>query len=303
VKIFITGGTGFVGTSLSRSLIQNGYFVTTLTRPSSRQKRLPKEVSVVEGNSMEPGEWQHYLGDSDVVINLAGASIFQRWNSKNKQLIRTSRVLTTRNIVNAISLAKDKKIDLINASAVGYYGFHGDEIIDEDIPPGNDFLATVSLDWEAEALKAKASGARVVLCRLGVVLDREGGAMGKLLPLFRLGLGARLGTGKQWFSWIHRGDVLGIILYLLKDRDIEGPINCTSPNPVQNKEMTRLLSRALKRPAFMPPISGNILRLVLGEFAETLLKGQRVVPKVLNERGFPFIYPDFEDALHDMISA
>jgi uncharacterized protein (TIGR01777 family) len=302
VNVFISGGTGFVGASLSEALVQNNFSVTILTRRASPAKKATGGISVVEGNPMEPGLWQDHAAESDVVINLAGASIFQRWNGHNKNMIRKSRVLSTRHIVNALSLRKDNTTDLINASAVGYYGYHGDELIEENTPPGVDFLASVCKEWETEALKAESLGSRVVLCRFGVVLGKGGGALGKLLPLFRLGLGSRLGKGNQWFSWIHIMDVVSIVLYLLQNRDIAGPVNCTSPNPVQNKEMTKRLARAVKRPAFMPPVPGFFLRVVLGEFAQTLIKGQRVIPKILGDREFSFAYPDFEHALLDIIS-
>lgn len=302
MKVCITGGTGFIGTSLVKSLTSKEIPVTIITRSISGKTRIPEGAAVIEGDPRKPGSWQDDLRDFDAVINLAGASIFQRWSERNKKNIRESRILTTRNIVAAVSLHTEKKIDLINASAVGYYGYHGDELLDERTPPGEDFLATVAREWEEEALRASALGARVLICRFGIVLGKKGGALGQLLRLFRLGLGAQLGNGKQWFSWIHEGDLSRIILFLLENRDIRGPINCSAPNPVQNREMTRLLNAAVKRPTFIPPVPGFMLRILLGEFAENLLRGQRVIPKALIDNNFSFAYSNFEDALQDIIS-
>lgn len=302
MRIFITGGTGFVGSALVEALVERGFSVTILTRRASAQKKGHEATCVVEGDARKSGEWQDLLLDHDVVINLAGATIFQRWNDRQKEIIRESRVLTTQQIVTALSLNPEKKIDLINASAVGYYGYHGDELIDEGVSSGMDFLASVCREWEAVALKAKTHGSRVVLCRFGVVLGKQGGALQKLLRLFRWGLGARLGTGKQWFSWIHERDLVRIIIYLLENRDREGPVNCTSPEPVRNEDLTRCLGKALKRPIVMPPVPGFVLRIALGGFSETLLKGQRVIPKALNDDGFSFEYPVLERALQDIVS-
>jgi len=302
VKIFMTGGTGFVGNALAEALVEKGFSVTILTRHASAQKKGHEGTFVVEGDPRKRGKWQELLLDQDVVINLAGASIFQRWNDRQKQIIRESRVLTTQQIVKILSLNPEKKIDLINASAVGYYGYHGDEIIDEGVPSGTDFLASVCREWEAVALNAKTPGSRVVLCRFGVVLGRQGGALQKLLPLFQWGLGARLGTGKQWFSWIHERDLVRIIIYLLENRDREGPVNCTSPEPVRNEDLTRCLGKALKRPIVMPPVPGFVLRIALGGFSMTLLKGQRVIPKALKDDGFFFKYPELAGALQDIVS-
>ncbi len=302
MKIFITGGTGFIGRSLSKELIKNGYEVTLLMR-SLRKEPFDEKVLLLEGNPNEPGPWQEKIKEHDVIINLAGASIFRRWNNKAKKEIFDSRILTTRHLVEALANRKGKETHLLNASGVGYYGFHRDEILDESSPPGNDFLAQLSSEWESEACNAKKFGVRVVLCRFGIVLGKEGGALSKMLPLFKLHLGSFLGNGKQWFPWIHICDVVNIFLFLLKDIRIEGPVNFTSPNPVLNKEMTKTLRGVLKKTTIVPFIPGFILKLILGKFAKVFLEGQRALPRKLMENGFIFQFPILEKALKNLLES
>jgi len=300
MKVFITGGTGFVGSHLTKQLVQKGFHVTVLTRSDSTARLFPESVRLIQGDPSQPGSWQDKLSESAAVINLAGASIFQRWNAKSKRIIRESRIATTRNIVTAIAQRKEDNIDLINASAVGFYGHSGEEPCDENHPPGSDFLASVTREWETEALKAHEYGARVVLCRFGIVLGSKEGAMGKMLPFFRWGMGARLGSGCQWFSWIHQEDISRIFPFVLENKDIRGALNCTAPHPVQNKYFTKALAKAVKRPLVIPLLPGFLLKIALGEFSETLLKGQKVIPKILMGKGFSFQFPDVESALHDL---
>jgi uncharacterized protein (TIGR01777 family) len=236
-----------------------------------------------------------------VVINLAGASIFRRWTREAKAMIRDSRVLTTKNLVKAMRTYKGKETTLISTSAIGYYGFHGDEELDESYAPGDNFFASLSKDWEAAALQARQYGVRVLICRLGIVLGTRGGALGQMIPLFKMGLGSPLGTGEQWLSWIHEHDLVRIYLFLLGQEDLEGPINCTAPGPVKNREFTKALGEALKRPTFMPAVPGFMLKIIKGEFGNILLKGQRVVPKKLSDTGFDFQFPRINDALQDLI--
>ena len=301
MKIFITGGTGFIGKNLTHSLIQEGHSVYILTRNPGRRALFHHDVSFVEGNPAAEGAWKEKVQECDAVYNLAGASIFQRWTRANKQKILDSRILTTRNIVDAIRQGKRREIHLLNASAIGFYGYHQDEFLDEKAPPGTDFLASVCAEWEAEAQKAETLGARVVLCRFGIVLGRKGGALAKLLPVFRFGLGSRLGTGKQWFSWIHEQDLVNILLHLLLNRDSKGPVNCTAPHPVQNREMTKILGAILKRPTVLPPVPGFALKLILGEFAESLLRGQRVIPAKLEAQNFRFCFPAIQQAFENFL--
>ncbi|MGD9346805.1 MAG: TIGR01777 family oxidoreductase [Candidatus Aminicenantes bacterium] len=301
MKVFITGGTGFIGKKLTDYLIQRGYSVYILTRNPGKKSLFQQSVSVVEGDPTQMGPWQDVLKECDAVFNLAGSSIFGRWSQANKKKILESRILTTRNIVNTLSQKNPSDVHLLNASAIGYYGYHQDEILDENAPPGTDFLASVAEKWEAEAIKAEAFGARVVLCRFGIVLGRRGGALEKLLPVFKYGLGSRLGRGAQWFSWIHEQDLANILLHVLSHEDYMGPVNCTSPNPVRNREMTDILGSVLNRPTVLPPIPGFILKVTLGEFAENLIKGQRVVPAKLNAKDFRFLFPDIRKALENLL--
>ncbi|MBN2246096.1 MAG: TIGR01777 family oxidoreductase [Candidatus Aminicenantes bacterium] len=296
-KVFITGGTGFLGKSLASRLTAQGHQVTILTRRiKDNDQPLQKNV-YLEGDPTLSGSWQDAVKEHDVIINLAGASIFSRWTEERKKQIRDSRILTTQHLVEALEPRKAKETLLINASAVGYYGFQGDDLLDENSPSGSDYLASVTVDWEKAARAAEQFGVRVVICRFGIILGEEGGALKKLTKIVKLGLGAPLGSGKQWFSWIHRSDLIDVILYILSFHEIRGPVNCTSPQPVTNRELMKGLGKALKRPVFLPPIPGFLLKLVLGEFGNTLLKGQRVYPAKLTSSGFAFKYPTLESAL------
>jgi uncharacterized protein (TIGR01777 family) len=301
VKVFITGGMGFIGTNLTNVLSANGYEVTVLDRSMQEGRPLPAGVSRVQGDSTVPGDWQDQLAEHEVVINLAGASIFQRWTGEVKRVLRDSRILTTRNVVQALAARKGKETHLFSTDAVGYYGFRGDEILGEDSPPGTDLLAQLGADWEAEALQAQEHGARVVVTRFGLVMGKNGGVLGQLVPLFRRYLGSPLGTGKQWFSWVHEDDLANMFLFLLERKDIEGAVNCTAPNPVRNKELTKTLARVLGRPVIMPFVPAFMLRLVLGEFANVIVQGQRVVPARLLDNGFDFRFPELEGALRAVL--
>jgi hypothetical protein len=238
----------------------------------------------------------------DGIINLAGASIFGRWTKAAKKAVRDSRLLTTRNLVQALSTRPSKTAFLFSTSAVGYYGFRDDEELDELSPPGEGFLASLSQEWESAAQEAEKHGVRVVLLRFGIVLGREGGALKQMIPVFRKYMGSPLGSGKQWFSWIHLQDLIGVYLFLIEKRHISGPINCTSPQPVRNRELTKSLGEALGKPTFMPSVPGFLLRLILGEFGSVLLKGQRALPKRLLEEGYRFRFPDLKGALKDLLS-
>jgi uncharacterized protein (TIGR01777 family) len=297
VKAFIAGGTGFVGVNLANSLVAGGHQVTVLgSRPQSRPSSLDPAVDVVIGDGRRPGAWQEGVSRSGLVINLAGASIFSRWTSTRKRLIAESRLLTTMNIVNAL---QEGSI-LFSTSAVGYYGFRGDEEICEDDAPGSDFLAVVCRQWEDAAFKAEARGVRVVVTRFGIVLGK-GGALAKMLPLFRLGLGGRLGGGDQWFSWIHMEDLMGAMEFLLARESASGPYNLTSPNPVRNSDLAASLGRVLHRPAVLPA-PGVMIRLAMGELGNVVLRGQRVIPARLGEAGYTFRYPAIEEALESALN-
>ena len=301
MRVFMTGGTGFVGTMLSRELVPKGHQIGILTRSISKDRKPGEGVSFIQGDPTREGPWQEQAAEYDVFINLAGASIFRRWSKKAKILMRASRILTTRNLVNALAVRNGGGKVLLSTSAVGYYGFHEDEILDEGSPPGNDYLATLAVDWEREALRAEDFGTRVLLCRFGIVLGKNGGALAQMVPLFRRGLGSVLGSGKQWFSWIHEQDLVSIFLFLLDQESLSGPINFTAPDPVTNRELTRALGTALGKPAFLPVVPGFILKMVKGEFGTILLKGQKVIPKKLLDAGFRFRFPTIVDALSDLV--
>jgi uncharacterized protein (TIGR01777 family) len=302
VKIFITGGTGFFGSILTEALSKRGHHITVLTRTLKQQHSALQGMTFLEGDPTHPGAWQDRVTEHETIINLAGATIFCHWNKKAKERIRNSRILSTQNLVNSFRKLRGETTALLSASAVGFYGFRGEERVDENSPSGEDFLAALCADWEKEAEKARDFGVRVTLCRFGIILGGKGGALALMRKVFSSYLGSRLGNGKQWFSWIHEQDLARIFLYLLEEKQLEGPINCTSPHPVRNKELTRSMSKVLGRPVILPPVPGFVLRVMLGEFAQTLLKGQRVVPRRLLEEGFPYQFPHLEDAIKNILS-
>ena len=303
MDIFVTGGSGFVGAALCQGLRDQGHQVTVLTRSARAAAALPAGVGACLGDPTQPGAWQNEAARHQGFVNLAGASIFNRWSDDYKRLILDSRIKTTRHLVQAIGLrqAGDRAV-LVSASAVGYYGFRGDEELDESSPPGEDFLASVCRAWEDEAMAAEGYGARVVRARFGIVLGDGGGALEKMLPLFRAGLGGPLGSGRQWFSWIHRRDLAAALLFCLADPNLAGPVNCAAPGPVTNRALAKALGRALGRPAFLPA-PGFAIRLALGEFGSVLLEGQRVLPRALLAAGFAFALPSLEAALADLLGA
>lgn len=301
MKIFITGGTGFVGTYLTKALTAQGHQITLLTRAIRPGRTLPPGASFLEGNPKEPGPWQKVVPQHEAFINLAGASIFSRWTDTAKKEMRDSRILTTRNLVSALADRKGLETLLLSTSAIGYYGFHEEEEVTEETLPGTDFLAQLCRDWEAEAQKAESYGVRVIRCRFGIVLGGKGGALDQMIPLFNKGLGSPLGSGRQWFSWIHQKDLTRIFLFLLDQNEFAGPINCTAPYPVPNKELTRVLADALGKPAFLPAVPGFLLKIIMGEFGDVLLKGQRVLPRKLINLGFRFQYPTVKEALQNLL--
>jgi uncharacterized protein (TIGR01777 family) len=299
MKILITGGTGFVGTQLTSRFIQDGHDVTILSRSAKRSGDVPRGVSYLQGDPTQKGPWQEAVKNHDAVINLAGASIFSKWTEEHKKAIRESRVNTTQNIVEGIPSHPERSFTLFSTSAVGYYGFCGDEELVEDSPPGNDFLAQIAKEWEAEALKAKEKGARVVITRFGIVLGEKGGALSQMIPLFKKYIGGPIGSGKQWFSWVHIKDLAEAFAFLIKHPEISGPVNVCSPNPVRNKDLAKALGKVLRRPSFMPA-PGFMVKLVLGEFGSVILEGQRVIPRRLLESGFIFQYADINKALQSI---
>jgi uncharacterized protein (TIGR01777 family) len=237
--------------------------------------------------------------EHDWIINLAGASIFTRWSEAHKREIRDSRIITTRNLVAALEKG-DRRQLFCSTSAIGYYGPRGDEDLIEDSPAGEDFLAQLAREWEAEALKARKLGVRVVITRFGIVLGKGGGALAQMAKAFKMFVGGRLGSGEQWFSWIHQEDHARAFLFVKDHPEISGPVNFTSPHPVRNRELTQALGRVLGRPAFLPA-PGFMMRLVLGEFAEVVLTGQKVLPRRLLQAGFEFRFPFIDQAMEDLL--
>jgi uncharacterized protein (TIGR01777 family) len=296
MQTLITGGTGFVGQHLARAI--PGAVITGRSREKIHRV-LPGHPTRIWSMDRPPDPG--LLDGIDTVVHLAGESIFHgRWTRAKKERIRESRVLTTRHLVRAMATASPGPRLLLCASAVGIYGDRNDEPLAETSPPGNDFLATVCREWEAEALRARECGVRVVLLRLGVVLGRDGGALAQMLPPFRLGLGGRLGSGNQYMAWIHILDLCRIIQTALQDESLHGPLNAVAPTPVTNRVFTRALARAVRRPAILP-VPAPLLRLVLGEFATVLLASQRAVPEALAQHGFTFHLPDIDTALADLL--
>jgi uncharacterized protein (TIGR01777 family) len=238
----------------------------------------------------------------DGVVNLAGESIAGRWSDEKKRRLRESRIAGTRRLVEAIALAAERPTVLVSVSAVGYYGDRGEEALTEDSDPGGDFLAQLCQEWEAEAQRAEGLGLRVARLRLGVVLDRNGGALAQMLAPFRLGAGGPLGSGRQWFPWIHRADVVGLFRFALERAEAAGPINAAAPELVRQGEFAEALGRALHRPAFVPT-PAFALRLLFGEFAGTLLGSQRVLPERAEALGYAFRFPQIEPALRAILDA
>jgi len=294
----MTGGLGFVGTQLSGRLLKMGHQVTVVGRDPGPRAYTPQDIRYVSADTTVKGTWQDEVRDQDAIINLAGASIFRRWNDKTKKLIYDSRVLTTRNVVEA--MPKGKGALLCSASAVGYYGFRADEKLTEDDIPGSDSLAMVCTDWEQEAHKATDRGVRVVITRFGIVLGKTGGALGQMAPAFKKFVGGPLGSGNQWFPWIHMEDLLNAFMFVFDNEDVDGPVNFCSPNPVRNKDLAKALGKVLSRPSFLTT-PAFMLRLVLGEFGSVLLEGQRAIPAKLIKHGFNFRYPKIMGALEELI--
>ena len=302
MKVFITGGSGFIGRKVVQRLAEAGHEVTILSRSERAvPPELREKISLCQGDPTRKGPWQEVAADHEGIINLAGASIFKRWSPAYKETILSSRVLTARNLVQALAQrSAGQTTVLVSASAVGYYGFRGDEELTETDPPGDDFLARVCQAWEAEADKAHESGVRVVRTRFGIVLGQGGGSLAQMAPLFKKGLGGKLGTGRQWFSWIHIEDLARALLRCLEEGSLSGPVNLTAPHPVTNQELTQALGQALHRPAFLT-VPEFAIKLKMGEFGSVVLKGQRVMPGVLTQAGFEFRFPRLEEALADLV--
>jgi hypothetical protein len=294
MNILITGGTGFIGSALSVGLLSNGHNVIITSRHRNSLWYEDRGILKWRPPDLIPKDIMSRIG---AIVNLAGEPITSgRWTKARKDRILSSRIETTRAMVESMRAVKPVPGLLISASAIGYYGPRGDEYITEEDSPGEDFLAQVCKSWEEEALKAQDLGVRVVLLRIGIVLGSGGGALPRMALPFKLFLGGSIGSGRQWFSWIHIDDVVGIIRHIIENATITGPVNLTAPQPVTNKEFSSTLARVLGRPAWLP-VPALILKIALGELADVLLTGQRVLPEKILKAGYKFKYPGIEEAL------
>ncbi len=300
MKILVTGATGLIGRSLCRALTDESHTVVAVSRSPAK----PQGLAVAEVYQWDPQSGplpQAALDGVDAVVNLAGEPLdARRWSDQQKRLIRDSRVVTTRNLVEGLSSVDRKPAVLVSGSAVGFYGDRGDEQLEETSPAGRGFMSEVCEEWEREAARATELAVRVVEVRTGVVLSADGGALQKMLSPFKLGLGGPLGSGKQWFPWIHIKDIVGIFRHAIVTSSLTGPVNGVAPEPVTNREFTRELARALHRPAFLP-VPEMALRVLMGEMSEVLFGSQRVVPKAALASGYECHYPLLASALADLL--
>jgi hypothetical protein len=303
-RVVVTGATGLVGQKLCARLREQGYQVVVFSRnPQKARERVPNAAEYVEWNLNQQGDWVGALYGAYGVIHLAGASIFgQRWTTSYKLELRESRLQSTHMLVDAMAKLDKKPGVFISGSAVGYYGARGDTPLDENAEPGNDFLSALCTEWEQEARKAEDLGIRTVTVRTGIVLDAEGGALEKLKIPFQMYLGGPVLPGTQWFSWVHVDDEVGVILMALQNEKAHGPINATAPNPQTNRDFSETLGKVLGVPVWLP-VPGFALQAALGEFADSLTTGQRVLPAKAQELGYEFQYPTSEQALRHLLKS
>lgn len=300
MRVLVTGVTGFIGSALAERLVANGHEVVGLTRnPDMARKALPF-VSEFHAWNPEEEPSPYVLSNADAVVNLAGESIAGRWTKAKKQRIYDSRIQGTKNLVTAMRRAEHPRI-LVSASAVGFYGDRGEEELSETSGLGVGFLADVCKDWEAVAQEGAEAGIRVAAMRLGIVLGKEGGALKTMLPLFRFGLGGPLGSGQQWWPWVHLDDVTAALAMAIEN-PYQGTFNVTAPNPVRQKQFANALGDVLHRPAILPA-PGFAIRLVQGEFADEVLFSKRVLPARLESEGFRFEHRELTEALEDILAA
>jgi hypothetical protein len=280
MRIAITGASGLVGRHASLMLRGEGHQIRAISTRSAIN------TEDLEG--------------CGAVVHLAGEPVAQRWTAAAQQRIRSSRVDGTRQLVQALAALEARPAVLISASAIGYYGSRGDEALTESSPPATDFLGEVAVEWEREAKAAEALGIRVAMLRFGVILGRDGGALKKMLPPFKLGIGGRIGNGRQWMSWIHIDDIVRLIAFAIANESVRGPMNAVAPNPVTNAQFTRVLARALHRPAIFP-VPLFVLKILFGQMAEILYASQRVIPEAAAREGFEFKFAELSAALRDLL--
>ena len=301
MKVAVTGATGFIGKRLIEEFGREGIEFLVITRSPSRARQVfPQAAGILEWDPPDGGLNPSDLAGLDGVVNLAGATVAQRWTARAKDAIRNSRVDSTRLIVDAITGSDSPPPVLVSTSAIGFYGPHDSTRLNEDSPPGSDYLAEVCRQWEAESQKAAASGIRVVNPRFGIVLGRGGGAMANMLTPFKLGVGGPIGGGRQWMSWVHIDDVAGLLTHSLTNDSLSGPVNVTAPEPATNRDFSKTLGRVLHRPAILPtPVF--MLRLGFGEFADILATGQRVLPEKALAAGYHFRFSKLQEALAEVV--
>jgi uncharacterized protein (TIGR01777 family) len=300
MRVAVTGATGLIGTRIVRALQARGDEVTVLSRDALRAREALGDVDAHAWTPLDGPAPAAALSGRDGVIHLAGEPVAQRWSDAARRRIRDTREIGTRNLVEGLRAAEPRPGTLVSASGVDYYG-PGDQPVTEDSPPADDFLARVCVAWEREAQAAAELGVRVVNVRTAVVLDAGGGALGKMLPFFRLGIGGPVAGGRQYLPWIHADDIVGLYLAALDDESWSGPVNAAAPDPPTNREFSRALGRALHRPAFAP-IPALAVRLLYGDMAEIVTTGKRVIPARAQERGYRFRHTDLDEALRDALS-
>jgi len=302
MNILIAGATGFIGNALVKQLLTRGDQVVALVRdPVSARRRLPAGVRIARWDGSTAGDWTRYVGEADAVFNLSGEPIAaKRWTEQQKREILRSRILPTRALVQAMAAGKKRPSVFVNASAVGFYGFSEQPPATEETPSGDGFLAETCALWEQEALAARSAGVRVVLPRIGIVLGDDGGALQKMLLPFRFFVGGAIGSGVQWFPWVHRDDVIGALLFALDSPALSGPVNCVAPESVRMNEFCRTLAHVLKRPSWLR-VPAFVLRVLMVEMAGMILGGRRVLPVRLTGTGYNFTYPRLERALRSIL--
>ena len=305
MKIAITGATGLVGTRLVSKLKEQNHQIVVFTRNSDKARKIfPStrfpNIEIVRYTPLESGTWQDKVSGCDAVVNLAGEPISERWTPQHKKAILESRQIGTRKIVEAIAKAEEKPSVLVSGSAIGYYGTSETATFDETSASGNDFLAEVCQKWEAEAEAVREHGVRLVIVRIGIVLANGGGALGKMLTPFQMGAGGPIGTGRQWFSWVHRDDLVNVLIQAVEREDLSGVYNATSPNPVKMGEFCQTLGEVLNRPSWLP-VPEFVIELLLGDGAVVVLEGQQVLPKKTQSANINYQYPEVRSALREIV--
>jgi len=303
-SILMTGGTGLVGNILLSHFLKKGYRVTILTRqPIPRLvyfNPLLQYATLIQYNPTRPGTWQDAIADNNVIINLAGASIFRYWTPLAKAEISKSRLTVTSRLVEALAFRENTGRSLLSISGTGYYGDRGEAVLSEQEPAGRDFLARLAEKWESLAMAAAKFKARVVICRIGNVLSLKGGMLPRLITLAKINLGCRWGSGRQWMSWIHEEDLAEAFSFLIENTGVNGPVNITSPEPVRNSEMMRQVCRYVQQAPFLPGLPAWMLKIAAGELASVFLSSQRAIPLKLQASGFSFRYPTIKEALKSL---